>query len=1756
MSNQYLKLRRSAVPGRIPTTSSIEFGEIALNTYDGKAYMKKSGSSGEQVIALGSGTISGSNFYVPVFSGSEALVPSTIYDSGSFTAIGATEPIDVLNPDRLFIDAGNTTSYNLLSGHGSIDNYLQLNVQNFSAGATASSDIVATADNGGEDDYYINMGINNSGYSITGSVGIAGDSYLYNLGGDLLIGNASQNNRVIIFNGGTPALDNARIFITNEGTVGINASDSNLNNPEALLIEPLPGNPSNNFSNLIIGRGTVHESYLQFNLINQGTGSYASADIVASNDISTETSNYIDMGINSSNHIVDTTFAPGGPNDTYLLSTGRDLLIGSSTSGSITLWTGTNFDDKANAKLTLRNNNQHSLTGSLSATQGFTGSLFGTASWAVSASWAPIQTTVATASYVSSSNVYGPYGFDSIQTSSYALTASSADNFTVRGTLTAQTIIVQTITSSTDFVTGSTKFGSLLSNTHQFTGSVSITGSLNVTGPTTINNLTGSLFGTASWANNATTASYVLQAVSASFATSASQAQTASYILQAVSASFAITASYALNAGGSTIDTGSFATTGSNIFKGNQTITGSLNLTGSIITNTDLPIQINSINQVGSLVFEGISSLTMSPGIIVGSGSYTAESFIYINDYDNRNVIFAATTPGGSGFSFGTLSVNQIFTDRDGVSANVYDFASNFPINQWFHVAVTRNSAGQETVFVNGIKSTSAYGTNVNYSGNTEAIGRFNEGVWIIRGRISQARLVVGSNVYDPTLSTITVPTSSLTNITNTKVLLNILSAGTYLNDTSDNQIITNSASVTFNSSGPVSSSLSTVEFLFKSNGDLTTPNNVIVGGAVSASSFTGSLLGTATTASYVLQAVSASFATSASQASTASYVLNAESASFATSASNALSSSYAVDATNATNAISASYINGANVVGTVTSASYASEASNAATADFASIAGNGGVTNIVAGSGITLIPASGVGAVTIITSGGGGTTIISGSNVTQSFNNSATWTFDHNLGTRTPIITVFDNNYKQIIPQDIELVDTASATITFPVAESGFAVASLGGATGTVFSSSYSLFSTYATTASYYDETDPVFVAKSGSFATTSSNRFVGNQIITGSLIVSGSSTFTNIGPAVFSGSVSISGSTTIVGTTNFSNTATTITGSLLVSGSTTQVGNNTLTGNTALSGSINISGSSTIRGTTIMSGSLLISGSTTQIGNNTLAGTTTLTGSILINGNIVPEISSSFDLGSETNPWRSLYVQSGSISIQSDIPGGIPAVISNANGDVTIAGAGFQIKSGSATPFNITPAGLITINTPKTLLTTEAGVSIIGSSTGYQQPRNFTGTLLQLTAQDNQSGRISIDSFGTGVYGLLAGRTARGTVNTPLQTKAGDTLFRITAQGWTNSNAYIGSIVRTDWEAAEDFTSTSAGTRLRFQTTPTGSTTIQTSAIIDSTGITIPSSSRLFGTSSWASNAQTASYVNPLNQNVVISGSAFISGSITIINDANLITHNIKALGSNGLQILANNGAVIATMGQGGGSQANFTGSLSSTQFTAPSITGSLFGTASWANNAQTASYINPLNQNVVITGSLKVSGSLTEIGDTVLTGSLTLSSGSRLNINDGFYVNGNKQFNYGQFSSTQTQSGSANTAYSATFNTTQFSQGVSLVSQSRITVSNTGIYNIQFSSQLHTTANQAVDFSIWFAMTGSDIANSNTEFTIEKINGGGFQVAALNFLTSIASGSYVELKYSKTTTQGQLYAIGAQSTPTRPATPSVILTVTQIA
>jgi hypothetical protein len=141
--------------------------------------------------------------------------------------------------------------------------------------------------------------------------------------------------------------------------------------------------------------------------------------------------------------------------------------------------------------------NNSIVTGSLNVTNGITGSLLGTSSLAVQ-----------------------------------ALTASSADAFNVRGTLTATTLVVQTITSSQNFITGSTRFGTIITNTHQFTGSVGVTGSITVVDGVT-NNLT------ASWSNRAISASIADNAVTASRALNANTASHAAFAATATSATTA-----------------------------------------------------------------------------------------------------------------------------------------------------------------------------------------------------------------------------------------------------------------------------------------------------------------------------------------------------------------------------------------------------------------------------------------------------------------------------------------------------------------------------------------------------------------------------------------------------------------------------------------------------------------------------------------------------------------------------------------------------------------------------------------------------------------------------------------------------------------------------------------------------------------------------------------------------------------------------------------------------------------------------------------------------------------------------------------------------------------------------------------------------------------------------------------------------------------------------------------------------------------
>jgi hypothetical protein len=100
----------------------------------------------------------------------------------------------------------------------STNGYGQVVIHNDNNGANASSDFVATADNGTDSTYFIDMGINSSGYSDSAfSITGANDGYLYVNGGDLALGTATSDTSTIMFHIGGTQTQNAVMRMTTSG---------------------------------------------------------------------------------------------------------------------------------------------------------------------------------------------------------------------------------------------------------------------------------------------------------------------------------------------------------------------------------------------------------------------------------------------------------------------------------------------------------------------------------------------------------------------------------------------------------------------------------------------------------------------------------------------------------------------------------------------------------------------------------------------------------------------------------------------------------------------------------------------------------------------------------------------------------------------------------------------------------------------------------------------------------------------------------------------------------------------------------------------------------------------------------------------------------------------------------------------------------------------------------------------------------------------------------------------------------------------------------------------------------------------------------------------------------------------------------------------------------------------------------------------------------------------------------------------------
>jgi len=129
---------------------------------------------------------------------------------------------------------------------------------------------------------------------------------------------------------------------------------------------------------------------------------------------------------------------------------------------------------------------------------------------------------------------------------------------------------------------------------------------------------------------------------------------------------------------------------------------------------------------------------------------------------------------------------------------------------------------------------------------------------------------------------------------------------------------------------------------------------------------------------------------------------------------------------------------------------------------------------------------------------------------------------------------------------------------------------------------------------------------------------------------------------------------------------------------------------------------------------------------------------------------------------------------------------------------------------------------------------------------------------------------------------------------------------------------------------------------------------------------------------------------------------------------------------------------------------------------------------------------------------------------------------------------------------------------FSTTDYALGASLVTNTKLTAGYAGLYNIQFSAQLINTTNDVQEVSIWFRKNGSDVAGSNSEFGVPQRKSTGTPsrvIAGLNYFIALQKDDYVQLAWRPSDIGVSLEHFATQSSPTRPATPSIIATMSYL-
>lgn len=148
------------------------------------------------------------------------------------------------------------------------------------------------------------------------------------------------------------------------------------------------------------------------------------------------------------------------------------------------------------------------------------------------------------------------------------------------------------------------------------------------------------------------------------------------------------------------------------------------------------------------------------------------------------------------------------------------------------------------------------------------------------------------------------------------------------------------------------------------------------------------------------------------------------------------------------------------------------------------------------------------------------------------------------------------------------------------------------------------------------------------------------------------------------------------------------------------------------------------------------------------------------------------------------------------------------------------------------------------------------------------------------------------------------------------------------------------------------------------------------------------------------------------------------------------------------------------------------------------------------------------------------------------------------------------------TTDQSTTANTATIITLNSIDAaSYGISIVSGSRITFANSGVYTINFSIQFANSTSQVEYATVWLRKNDSgstgDVPDSSTNLAVISKQGStpGQAVMTVPITLSLSAADYIELVWATTNAGLTIEQFPAHTSPSYPATPSVLVSVQQV-